>query len=121
MNIKLSSALLALIVVSGCDSDSTKVSQTENGDFKQFCEQFTNLVNSDDYSQLSPQERSVKLDALVANGVATSSNAQQAWSAIKYAEASQRVTLYHEAAKSAGLDNWDCPSVNEHASEVGAN
>lgn len=121
MNIKLSLAILTLISVSACSPNSKKVSATDNGDFDLFCEQFTNLVNSEDYSQLTPKERSAKLDAIVINGLPTPSNAQQAWAAIKYAEASQRSALYQDAAKSAGIDHWECPALNDHASEVGAN
>lgn len=121
MRIKFSPALLALILVSGCNPNNKEVSGTDTADFNQFCEQFTNLVNSDDYSLLTPQERSTKLDALLTNDLSTSSNAHQAWSAIKYAEASQRSALYKDAAKSAGDTDWDCPAVNKHASEVGAN
>lgn len=103
-----------------CTPKGNSNSDTSNNDFDIFCDQFTKLVNSDDYSELTTEERAMKLDSFLTEQLPLSSNAYQAWMAIRNAAADQRSMLYKNAAKSAGLSDWSCSAIEQYASQVGS-
>lgn len=98
----------------------TAACSSNRSDFDTLCKQFTLLVNSAEYPNLSSEERAEKLDAILVANLKTSSNAYMAWSAIAYATPVERAVLYHEAALSTGINAWNCPAIIEHGHEVGS-
>ncbi|AMX03445.1 hypothetical protein [Microbulbifer thermotolerans] len=109
-----------LVSLCACTPKEDPNSGIENSDFDIFCDQFTRLVNADDYSELTAQERALKLDAFLTEKLPPSSNAYQAWMAIQNAAADQRSMLYKDAARSAGHSDWSCLAVEQYGSQVGS-
>ncbi|SHG28593.1 hypothetical protein SAMN04487965_3691 [Microbulbifer donghaiensis] len=100
---------------------SDQVASQENRNFEIFCEQFANLVKAESYPTMTAQERAEKLDSLLIERIPVSSNAYQAWAAIRNAAPSQRSSLYESATISVGIKDWNCPAVEERSSQVGSN
>ena len=117
MNMKYAAASAILTAVYAC---TPKDSIGEASDFDQFCGQFTELTQSENYAELTAQERAAQLDALLLQKLPTSSNAYQAWTAIQNATPTQRPALYKDAAESAGMKNWKCPAVEKYGSQIGS-
>lgn len=112
--------ILATAIIFVYTPKDRSVSIAENSDFDIFCDQFTQLVEEGDYSELTAQERALKLDTFLTRELLPSSNAYQAWAAIRNAAPDQRSMLYRDAAKSAGYEDWECPAVEAYGSQVGS-
>lgn len=120
MKIKYLAALPILMAVYACAPKGNQGTSAQNSDFDVFCDQFTTLVNADNYSELTAVERSAELDSLLSGKLPASSNAYQAWAAIRNAPPAQRSMLYKDAAKSAGFADWNCFAIAEHGNQVGS-
>jgi hypothetical protein len=114
------SCLLIAISVSACSPGKDSEAQTINNDFDVFCEQFTLLTESAEFSQLSSEDRASRLDTKLSGALAPSANAYIAWTAIRNGPPSERYFLYKDAASSAGHNHWECPAVKQHGHEVGS-
>ncbi|WP_299592923.1 hypothetical protein [uncultured Microbulbifer sp.] len=118
---KIVPLVATLIFLSACTEKDTQETSSYPNEFEIFCDKFTDLVQDEGYSDLTPEERSQLLDQSFSKVVNTSSDAYLAWSAIKNATPSQRAELYSDAAKSVGNTEWECPAIKEFADQVGAN
>ncbi|WP_288129717.1 hypothetical protein [Microbulbifer sp.] len=121
MNIKYLVSFYALLLISACGPKSPQISGNEIDDFDKFCTAFTELSNSSDFPNLTPLERSKRLDSSLSEKISTSGDAYIAWSAIRNATPSQRANLYKDAAASAGNKEWECPAIDKFGNQIGSN
>lgn len=121
MSIKIFPLILSIAIVSACGQRDTQEADSKPNEFDVFCEQFTKLTLKKEFEDLTPEERSTLLDQEFSTKVSRDSNAYIAWSAIRSATPSDRAQLYHDAAKSAGSNDWECAAVNNFAAQVGSN
>lgn len=110
---------ITLILLS-CSAEKDQEKAVAQDDFEIFCEQFTQLAESADFSQLTSEERATRLESQLASHLAPTTNAYIAWTAIRNGPASERYFLYKDAALSTGQKNWDCPAVKLHGLNVGS-
>ena len=113
-------SVLFLLVLSACSADENKLIVAAKTDFDLFCEQLTMVTESADFSSLTSEERASQLDAVLTEKLEPSSNAYMAWAAIRNGTPSERYFLYKDAAASTGYENWACPAVKLHGSEIGS-
>lgn len=111
--------LIALVAMQSCTTKNTEIRELETTQFGIFCEQFTLLAKNTELSDLSTVERARELDRILLEKITPSSNVYLAWSAIINAEPSQRAMLYKGAASNVGIEDWNCPAVEQYASKVG--
>ena len=102
-----------LIQLSACSPKSSS--------FTTLCRNFDKLVDLNNYTQMTSEERNTWLLNKSLETLSTSDMALQAWNAIANATASERYQLYKDAALSTGLEDWNCDSMKLAAHEVGAN
>lgn len=118
MNTKL--FLAVAVLVTACTPKDKVEAASNASDFDLFCSQFTEFTQSENYAELTAQERAARLDALLLEKLPATSNAYQAWAAIQNATPAQRPALYKDAAKSTGMKSWDCPAVERHGHLIGS-
>ena len=113
-------SVLFLLVFSACSADENKLIVAAKTDFDLFCEQFTMVTESADFSTLTSEERASTLDTILTEKLESSSNAYIAWTAIRNGPPSERYFLYKDAAASTGYEDWECPAAKLHGSEIGS-
>ena len=113
-------SVFLFVVVSACSAGSNKQVVAAKTDFDFFCEQFTIVTESADFSSLTSEDRASKLDALLIEKLESSSNAYIAWTVIRNGSPSERYFLYKDAAASTGYEDWECPAAKLHGSEIGS-
>lgn len=121
MSIKIVSVLLLSAGLAACSSDRQGVdNKPGKNEFDILCDNFTALVGSENYSSLSEEDRAAQLDLTLTNKLNRNGNAYAAWTAIRNATPTDRYSLYAEAARSTGYQNWNCPAISSHGHEVGS-
>lgn len=118
MMMRLCLSLFVFFLLSACSPE--KQSIAVKSDFDVFCEQFTLLTESADFSSLTGEDRAIKLDSMLSGKLEPSTNAYIAWTAIRNSPPSERYFLYKDAAASIGAGNWKCPAVEQYGHEVGS-
>ncbi len=98
---------LLIAIITGCSPQKTE--------FDQVCGYFSELQSQLEQRSLSAAERGHYILGKVLQTLPVDSDARIAWEAIANAEASQRYNLFVEAAASTGINNWQCPSMQQLA------
>lgn len=113
-------ACVFLLMLAACSDEDEKLSLAAKKDFDLFCEQFTIMTNTSDFSLLTSEQRAAKLDVMLIEKIEQSGNAYIAWTAIRNGPPPERYSLYKDAAASAGYTDWKCPAAESHGSDVGS-
>lgn len=109
-----------LVALSACSAGENKEAVAAKTEFDSFCEQFTIVTESADFSSLTSEERASILDTMLTEKLEPSSNAYIAWTAIRNGPPSERYFLYKDAAASTGYGDWVCPAAKLHGSAIGS-